>query len=462
MTSRCCKQNMKNTKRKPPAKDQFIIACLFLMLLWPSIISAKASPEKRHQIQEILSGPVYTLELDASINPGSKAVVDRAIAVAESNNAACLVIFLDTPGGLVATLRKMVQAVMQSEVPIIVYVYPPGARAASAGAILTLSAHIAAMAPGTNIGAAHPVNLGSGSDGNSTMGKKIENDLAALAISIAAKRGRNTKWAEEAVRKSRSVSALIALKLHVIDLVASDLSDLLKKVQGRQVELKGGRKVEIHPDVSRIIPIRQSLREKILELIADPNVAYVLMMIGMVGLYFELAHPGAIFPGTVGAISLVLAFYALQALPASTTGVLLVILAFVLFVLELFIVSHGLLAISGTCALILGSLMLFDTNATGIAIDASVLWPTVLAVSLFLATICYLAAKAVLSRPKTGSEGLIGEKGIVKQDLGQGAYMVFIHGELWRAYSSHPIYVGQGVIVEAVEGLTLKIKPVED
>ncbi|RUM88052.1 MAG: nodulation protein NfeD [Thermodesulfatator sp.] len=460
MTFRCSKRNMKNSG-KPPNKRARLLSSLIAGIFLVFFATFAIGAEQTGKIPA-LKGPVYTLELDSSINPGSMEFLERAIKQAESGNASCLVVLLDTPGGLVATLRKMIQAVMQSRVPVIVYVYPPGARAASAGALLTLSAHIAAMAPGTNIGAAHPVTIGQKIEPGSKMAEKIENDLSALAVSIAEKRGRNKKWAEEAVRKSRSTTAEKALELHVIDLIAPDLHDLLTKVQGKVVELEKKGMVRIYPEPSNIIPVGENFREKVLGIIADPNIAYVLMMIGMVGLYFELAHPGAIFPGTAGAISLILAFYALQALSASATGVLLVILAFVLFVLELFITSHGLLALSGTISLVLGSLMLFDTDSTGISISPSVLWPTLAAVILFLGTISFLAVKAVLSRPKTGTEGMVGEKGTVRQVLGDSRYLVFIHGELWQAECPDPLHKDQLVQVQEVDGLKLIVKPLED
>ncbi len=443
-------------KRFPKAEKPILCALLLCMVF----ISPASG--KTQDMEKELHGPVYTLKLDSSINPGSETLFERAIKTAEKGRASCLVILLDTPGGLVDSLRKMVQALMNSKVPVVVYVYPSGARAASAGAILTLSAHIAAMAPGTNIGAAHPVSLGKKMEANSTMAEKIENDLAAMAVSIAEKRGRNTRWAEEAVRKSSSLSASKALKLHVVDLLAEDLPELLKEITGRQVEISGGRNIRIYPDASRLIPIEQNLREKFLGLIADPNIAYVLLMMGMVGLYFELAHPGAIFPGTAGSLSLILAFYALHTLSASVTGVLLVVLAFILFVLELFITSHGILAVSGVIALVLGSIMLFEPANSGLSIDSSVLWPTLVSVCLFLGAICFLAVRAAVSKPRTGAEGLIGKKGLVKKVLGGHEYLVFIHGELWRSRSSFELERGQQVMVESVDGLTLNIKPSEE
>ena len=463
MTSRWFKRNMKGLDKEAVVPGfQGLVQVLLAMAFIACLVYVSAFAAGQKQVPLSLEGPVYTLKLDSSINPGTRELLERALRTAESADASCLVIMLDTPGGLVSTLRKMVQAVMQSPVPVIVYVYPPGARAASAGAILTLSAHIAAMAPGTNIGAAHPVGLGRRLGSNSTEGKKAENDIAALAVSIARERGRNAKWAEEAVRKSVSISAPEALRLHVIDIVSPDLKDLLKKIRGRVVKVPGGRMVQLYPDQSRVIPVRETFRERVLKVIADPNVAYVLMMIGMVGIYFELAHPGAIFPGAAGAISLVLAFYALQTLSASTTGILLILLAFLLFVLELFITSHGILALSGMVALLLGSLMLFDPRATGIAISASVLWPTLVTVSIFLGTIAFLAAKASMSRPKTGPEGLIGEKGMVRDTLPDGTYMIFIHGELWRARSDLPLKPGQKVQVDSVDRLTLIVTRLED
>lgn len=442
------------------AGAQICLYILFFLILLPAVLPSKClSKTTPHSIKK-LTGPVYMVTINSSINPGAFELLNRAIVQARTNNASCLIIILDTPGGLVATLRKMVQAIMQSTVPVIVYVYPPGAQAASAGAILTLAADIAAMAPGTNIGAAHPVSPGQDLDSNSTMGQKMENDLAALAISIAKERGRNVKWAEEAVRKSRSVSATTALKLDVVDLVAKDVQDLLNKVKG-MLEMANGEHVQLNPDDSKLFIVKENLREKVLRTIADPNIAYILMMIGMVGLYFELAHPGTILPGTAGAISLILSFYALQTLSASITGIVLIILAFFLFVLELFITSHGILAISGVISLAFGSIMLFN-QTPGISVSSSVLWPTLITVSALLSAIIFLAAKATLSRPKTGPEGLIGQEGIVKQVHPDGSYTVFVHGELWKANCSLPIRTGEKIIIESVKGLTLIINPVEE
>jgi len=399
---------------------------------------------------------IYLVRLKGSINPGAAELIKRSLREAYRGHGTCLVIELNTPGGLASTLRDMVQEVMASPVPVVVYVAPSGARAASAGAILAIAANIAAMAPGTNIGAAHPVTLLPGTGKDKTMRQKIENDFAAMARSVAAERGRNVEWAEKAVRKSVSASAREALRLGVIDLVAKDLNDLLRQINGMTVKLHSGP-VKLVIRSPEIIQVKEDLREKILSTIADPNIAYILMMIGLTGLYFELAHPGVIFPGTIGAISLLLGLFALQALPVSTTGLLLLVLAIVLFILELFITSHGILGATGLIALLLGSLMLFDTSETGVSIDSSVLWSTVLGVGSFLATITYLATRATMSRPKSGLESLIGKRGLVRKAIGQRSGQVFLHGELWTALSEENIPVDTEVEVIGVEGLKLRV-----
>ncbi len=435
-------------------KKNFTGAVLLFSVILISYVSGPGlCGQKRGE--SISPSKIYLVRLKESINPGAAELIKRSIREAARGNGTCLVIELDTPGGLASTLRDMVQEVMASPVPIAVYVAPSGAQAASAGAILTISANIAAMAPGTNIGAAHPVSLLPGTEKDKTMKQKIENDFAAMARSVASERGRNVKWAEKAVRESVSASAREALKLGVIDFVARDLNDLLRQMNGMTVKLHRGP-VRLTIRSPKIIEIKEDLREKILSTIADPNIAYILMMIGLTGLYFELAHPGVIFPGTIGAISLLLGLFALQALPVSTTGLLLLLLAVVLLVMELFITSHGVLGAMGLLALLLGSLMLFDTS-TGVSIDPGVLWPTVLGIGSFLATITYLATRATLSRPKSGAEALLGKRGIVRKAVGQRGGQVFLHGELWTAVSRETIPEGSEVEVTGVDGLKLRV-----
>jgi membrane-bound serine protease (ClpP class) len=312
------------------------------------------------------------------------------------------------------------------------------------------------MAPGTNIGAAHPVNLGRGEEKNETMKKKIENDLAAMARSLAAERGRNIEWAEKAVRESVSISAREALELKVIDILAKDLSDLIVQLNGITVKLPDGP-TKLVIKAPQVIEVKESLREKILRTIADPNIAYILMMIGLTGLYFEFAHPGTILPGTIGAICLLLGLFALQALPVSTTGLLLLLLAVILFVMEIIVASQGVLGLAGLIAMLLGSTMLFDSSKSGVYIDTKVLWTTLLTVGSFLAAISYLATRATLSRPVSGAEGLVGEKGYVRKAVGKRSGQIFLHGELWTAVSDENIPEGTEVKVIAIDGLKLRV-----
>jgi membrane-bound serine protease (ClpP class) len=319
--------------------------------------------------------------------------------------------------------------------------------------MITMAADVAAMAPGTNIGAAHPVGLGGQEIGES-MADKVTNDMAAYSSSIAAKRGRNAEWVEKAVRESVSITASEALQKNVIDLVAEDLDDLLRQLEGREVPGKG----RLSLGGARVTIVQETLRTKVLRTISNPNIAYILLMIGMAGLFFELSHPGAIFPGVVGGIAIILAFFAFQTLPVNATGILLIILAVIFFVLELFITSYGLLSIAGIGSLLLGSLMLFEGNKFGVRLSWAVLLPTVALVSGFFIAIVGLVLKTHLSKPRTGAVGLVGEIGVVKVAL-QPQGKVFIHGELWHARARTTVAVGVHVRVVAVEGLVLEVEP---
>lgn len=400
------------------------------------------------------AGQVHVITVAGAISPGSADFVKRRIEAAGDANAACIVIELDTPGGLAESMRTMVMAIYASRVPVVVYVSPSGARAASAGVMVTMAADIAAMAPGTNIGAAHPVGAG-GKKIDETMSKKVVNDMVAYSRSIAKRRGRNEKWVEKAIRESVSVTATDALKKNVIDLMAKDLDDLLKKINGRKVAGKGTLKL----DKIEIKRVSEDLRTKILKTISDPNIAYILMMIGLAGLYFELSHPGAIFPGAIGALCLILAFFAFQTLAVNYAGVLLIVLALIFFILELKVVSYGLLSIAGTLSLLLGSLMLFK-KMPGLALSLKVIWPTVAVVAGFFVVVAGLVFKAQLNRPKTGAGGLLGEVGEVKEKIAPEG-KVFVHGELWRAKAAVTIAKGKKVRVKAVDGLTVEVEPIE-
>jgi len=397
---------------------------------------------------------VYIIRVSDAISPAVSDFIIKGIAKASDEGAACIIIELDTPGGLAESMRKIVMAILGSKVPIVVYVSPGGARAASAGVMITMAADIAAMAPGTNIGAAHPVGIG-GKDIDGTISEKVVNDMVAYVKSIAKKRGRNEEWAEKAVRESVSVTETEALKENIIDIVAKDTDDLIRQINGRSVNDKG----TLNLDDYRLTILKESLRTKILKAISDPNIAYILMMIGVAGIYFELSHPGSIFPGVVGAISLILAIYSFQALPVNYAGVLLIILALVFFIMEMKIASYGLLSVAGVVSLLLGSLMLFEGGDSGLRVSWSVLLTTSGFISGFFVVIAGLVFKSQVSQPKTGAVGLVGETGVVKKDI-MPEGKVFVHGELWTATSKNPISKGARVRVVKVDSLVLEVEPV--
>ncbi len=397
---------------------------------------------------------IYILEISGSINPGVAEFVKKGIKKASAGGVSCIIIELDTPGGLSESMRDIVMAIFASKVPVVVYVSPSGARAASAGVMITMAADIAAMAPGTNIGAAHPVGAG-GKEIGGAMSEKVTNDMVAHAKSIAEKRGRNADWVEKAVRNSVSVTETEALKSNVVDIVAKDLDDLIKQINGRTVKDKGVLRLD---GVKRTL-LKEDLRTKILKTISDPNIAYILMMIGLAGLYFELSHPGAVLPGVVGGISIVLAFYAFQTIPINAAGFLLIILALVFFIMEMKIASYGLLSIAGITALLLGSLMLFENTDSDLKLSWKVLMPTLVFVSGFFVIVSGLVFKSHLSKPKTGASGLIGEIGVVKEPLiPEGK--VLVRGELWKAISKDPIQKDVKVRVVKVINLVLEVEQV--
>ena len=405
-------------------------------------------------VAQAAKGDVYVVEVSGTINPGLAEYVIRSIEKADSEQAACLVIQLDTPGGLGLSMRSIIMAMLASEIPIVVYVSPSGARAASAGVMITLAADIAAMAPGTNIGAAHPVNLGQ-KEMDKAMAEKVVNDMVAYTKSISEKRGRNSEWAEKAIRESVSVTEKEALELQVIDLIAEDLDDLIEKIDGRDLKDKGTLRAK---GVKRVI-LTEGLRDKVLKTLSDPNIAYLLMMIGMAGLYFELSHPGTIFPGVIGAICLILAFFAFQTLPVNYAGILLIALALILFILEMKVTSYGLLSVGGIISLFLGSLMLFQGTGTDISVSWRVLIPTVVMVSGFFVVVAGLVFRSQISKPRTGHRGLIGEVGVVRERLSPGG-KVFVHGELWNAEASELIEAGAKIRVVGVDNLVLKVEEV--
>jgi len=398
---------------------------------------------------------VLVITVNGVINPVVAEYIGKNIQKAQEKHAEALIIELDTPGGLDTSMRNIIKDINSSTVPVVVFVSPSGSRAASAGVFITLAAHIAAMAPGTNIGAAHPVAIGEKMD--KTVAEKATNDAAAYIKSIAENRGRNIQWAEDAVRKSISATESEALKENIIDLVSEDINSLLSDINGYQVKTVVGEKVL---GTENIVIIREDMgiRHKILNRISDPNIAYILMVLGFYGLFFELTNPGSIFPGVIGGIFLILAFFAFQTLPVNYAGVLLMILAIILFILEIKVISHGLLTIGGIISLLIGSLMLFESSAPFMKLSLSVILPAVFFISFFFVVTIRLAVTAYRRKPATGSEGLVGLEGTANTDISTEGGMISLHGELWKAQSDNPIMKGERVIVESVKGLTVKVK----
>ena len=423
-------------------------ACLVLVLALLTIpVVASAAP-----------APVATIEIEGVISPVTLRLVGIAIDRAQAERAQALVIQLDTPGGLERSMRAIVQRMMNAEVPVIVYVAPTGARAASAGVFITMAAHVAAMAPATNIGAASPVALGGGAD--KTMMKKIENDAAAFIRTVALERGRNADWAEKAVRQAVAVTERDALKLKVIDLIADSVPDLLEKVDGRTVKLPKGP-VTLATKGAPVRPIEVGFRDRFLNIITDPNVAYVLMMLGMLGLFFELSNPGVVLPGVIGGISLILAFFAFQSLPINYAGLLLILFGIVLLIAEIKIVSHGVLAIGGMVSMALGSLMLFDSPEVGFRVSWWVIGPTVAATAGIFLFVVAAGVRALSRPPSTGTEGLVGRTATVRERLGPEG-QVMVSGEIWRAIAEgEPLEPGAQVRIVGVDGLTLRVAKAE-
>ena len=402
--------------------------------------------------------PVATIEIEGVISPVTLRLVGLAIDRAQAERAQALVIQLDTPGGLERSMRAIVQRMMNAELPVIVFVAPTGARAASAGVFITMAAHVAAMAPATNIGAASPVALGGGAD--KTMMKKVENDAAAFIRTVALERGRNADWAEKAVRQAVAITEREAVKLKVIDLVADSIPDLLEKVDSRTVKLPKGA-VRLATKGAPVRPIEIGFRDRFLNIITDPNVAYVLMMLGMLGLFFELSNPGVILPGVIGGISLILAFFAFQSLPINYAGLLLILFGIVLLVAEIKIVSHGVLAIGGIISMALGSLMLFDSPEVGFRVSWWVIAPTVGATAGLFLFVVTAGVRALGRPPATGAEGLIGKTATVRERLAPEG-QVMISGEIWRAVvQGEPLEPGAQVRIVEVDGLTLKVAKAE-
>ncbi len=403
------------------------------------------------------SKEIGLIKINSAITPSSSSQIERAIKWAKEINAEALIIQLNTPGGLLESTREIVQNILNSEVPIVVYVAPSGARAGSAGVFITLSAHIAAMAPGTNIGAAHPVGLQGNID--STMNEKILNDATAFIRSIAEQRNRNVQWAEKAVRESISSTEKEALENKVIDFVAPDLDSLLKCMDSFEVSTIKG-KISLNTKNGKIIEYQQTLRDKFLDLITNPNIAYILLLIGIYGILFELYNPGSILPGVVGVLCLILAGYSLQMLPINYAGLTLIVLAIILFLLEIKITSYGLLTIGGLISLFIGSLMLIDAPGEFMKISLTLIITAVIVTFVFFTFVITLGIKAQFRRKSLGYESLLGAKGRVIEDIYPDKKgKIIVKGEIWNAISDQFIPKDTFVVVEKANSFTLFVKP---
>ena len=419
--------------------------CLFFILLIPFLSLAQR---------------VVSIRIDGTINPASAAFIHNSIEKADDQKAECLIIYLNTPGGLLKSTRVIVSDILESPVTVIVYVSPGGAHAGSAGVFITLAAHIAAMAPGTNIGAAHPVGMQNVLD--TVMNEKATNDAAAFIRAIAGKRNRNAQWAEEAVRKSISMTENEAIEKNVIDMIAQNTEELMKLIDGKSIITSSGTKI-LHTRQATLELFEMGAFEKLLDMISDPNIAYILLLLGLYGIMFELYNPGAILPGIIGVICLTMAFYSMHTLPINFAGLALIVFAIILFLLEIKVVSHGLLTIGGVISLLLGSLMLYRTEGASEMkrISTSVIISSVAISTLFFFFVLGAGLRAQRLRPVTGIEGMIGEIGESLETLSPSG-AVRVHGEIWRAESlSGTINKSARIRVAGIENLTLLVESTE-
>jgi membrane-bound serine protease (ClpP class) len=446
-----------NAKPQGPGKPKVVAASQ------PASAPAAPLPEQE------TTGPLCVIDLNASINPGTGAYIVDSINTAKDMACGVLVMTLDTPGGMLQTTREIVKAILSAPLPVVVYVSPPGSVAGSAGVFITLAGHIAVMAPGTNIGAAHPVSSGGKdieAEGGKEMARKIENDTIAFVESIAIERNRNKEWAIKAVKESVSIPATVALEQKVIDFIATDLSDLQKQLDGRRVNMRD-KTLVLRTLTKEVRRIQMSISQRVTSTLAEPQIVYVLMTIGMIGLMMELYHPGSIFPGVAGAICLLLAFVSMQVLPISWGGVALIALGFGLLIAELFVTSHGILGVGGGIAVTLGGLLLINTQDPDYYVEPTFAlgWMQVLPLGIVMAGMAVFLATVVLrgklARPEAGQEALVGVQAVVREPIHVGADgLVMLSGELWRASADEVIGIGATVIVERVSGLRVFVRKV--
>jgi membrane-bound serine protease (ClpP class) len=400
---------------------------------------------------------VGLIKVNGAIGPGTASYIARAIEVAGARDDACLVIQLDTPGGLLDSTKEIVAKLYDSKVPTVVYVAPPPARAASAGVFITMAADIAAMAPHTHIGAAHPVGIGLGGDTEKTdevMKKKAENDTASFAQAIAEKRQRNAEWARSSVLESASITAEKALDLKVIDLIAKDLPDLLEQIDGREINSQA-----LHTAKAKVVEIPMSFRERFLHMVLRPEVMFILMLVVIYGIIGELSSPGAILPGVAGAIALILVLYMSAILPVNAAGLALIGLALVLFIADIFASTHGVLTTGGIVSFFLGALMLFNRADPAFRLSLAYIVPATLVTAAFFAVVVGKGLRAQLLPVRSGKETMLGKTAPALARIDAASGKVFVEGEYWNATSPVPIEPGQPVEITGVDGLTLIVKP---
>lgn len=422
---------------------------LLLTILLACLVSASG----------VAAAELPVLRIKGAINPVVADFVDDEMQRANAVGAPAILIEMDTPGGLDTAMRRIIQSMLASPAPVIVYVSPAGARAASAGALITLAADFAAMAPGTNIGAATPVAVGVGGGMDETMKSKVVNDAVAYSRSLAEQRGRNADWAEQIVRDGASTSAGEALELKVIDLVVDSRAELLKQLDGRRY-LRDGKELRLDVAAAEPVAREMGLARRILNAVSDPTVAYLLMMLGILGIYFEISQPGVILPGAIGALALLLALFAFQALPVNFVGVLLILLGMVLFILEISVSSYGMLSVGGVVALTFGSLMLIDSSEPFMQISLTVIFATVISCTGFILFCLWFVSRAQRRRVVSGREGMVGEHGRATTPV-HATGRVFVHGEDWEAFAAEPVPEGAEIEVVAVgEQMRLQVRAV--
>jgi membrane-bound serine protease (ClpP class) len=433
------------------------VRVLVVLLIAVAAVAGFVSPRPHAQEQSSTEQWVELIRIDGSINPAVAEFVDDSLTGASRDGASGLIIELDTPGGLLTSAQRIVKSLLSAPLPVIVYIAPSGAGAASAGTFIAEAANLTAMAPGTTIGAAHPVEEGGG-DIRGVMGQKVENFTVSFARSIAQQRGRNEDWIEQAVRHSVAIGEREALQKHVIDIVAPDISSLLAQASGRKVNVDG-REITLNLANATVRSAHMTAGQYILNILSDPNIVYLLLMGGLIGLYFEFAHPGVFLPGVVGAICLLLALASFEVLPINLSGFLLILLGVAMLVGEAFVTSYGVLGLGGVIAFVIGSLLFIDTSRTNLTVSRNIIYGAAAGTALIILGVGYVVARDRRRAAKTGAEGLVGEVGEVRQAIAPGAPgKLFVHGEIWRAVSKEPLPAGARARVLAVHGLEIEVQ----